>query len=148
MTDDLGRLAAAIRNRRTELGLSARAVADHAGVSRGTWVGVEIARTIPQRRHHAGIERALGWTPGSIAATLDGGEPTIAGDTGPATSADLDERLVAEVERISRMPIGMEHRLRLIRAVTDAWIEDQQRAGQARAAARPEPERGGQREAS
>jgi hypothetical protein len=134
MTDDLGRLGDAVRQRRTqELRISAREAAARAGISRNAWVGIEGARNRPQERNRAGIEDVLGWAPGSIAAILAGGEPTPADRSATAPDADLDERLVAEIERIQALPMSADHRLRMIRALVCTY-EDARRAREQAAA--------------
>lgn len=123
------RLASEIRSRRIDLGLSVQKAAQLAGgIARNTWSGIETGRNRTQERHHAGIERALGWAPGSIAAILDCGEPTVVGAAGQSAPEMLDADLAAEVERIGRLPLETASKLRIIRALIDAYVEDQDHA--------------------
>ncbi|TBL29073.1 XRE family transcriptional regulator [Verrucosispora sp. SN26_14.1] len=82
------RLAQKIKKRRLEdLGLSVSAAARAAGIDRATWTSAEKGDRDTQPHNWAGIERALNWRPGSIAAILEGGHPT------PATGEAADEEL-------------------------------------------------------
>ncbi|WP_328339457.1 helix-turn-helix domain-containing protein [Micromonospora sp. NBC_00421] len=90
--DELGqreRLANLIRTRRLERGLSASKAAQAAGIDRATWSNAETGARRTAEHNYAGIERALGWQPGSIDAILAGGEPT----TEPADPVILDEEI-------------------------------------------------------
>lgn len=64
------RLAWLVKQQRQSLGLSVRAAASKAGVDRATWTGMEDGSRGTQDRQFAGIERALEWPPGAIAAIL------------------------------------------------------------------------------
>jgi transcriptional regulator with XRE-family HTH domain len=67
-----------IKQRRMNLGLSLQGAAKKAGVARNTWTGAEAgARTVRSYRWSV-LERVLEWAPGSIAAILAGGAPTLA----------------------------------------------------------------------
>lgn len=73
------RLAAAVRARRTELGLTQVDVATAGGVSVDMIRNIEHRRRTPKRvnpRTANAIEDALQWAPGSIEETLAGGDPT------------------------------------------------------------------------
>ena len=65
-------------------------------MARGTWTALEDGTRRTAENKHAGIERALGWAPGSIRSILNGGQPTEGPSTGPATvtfppgSAEID----------------------------------------------------------
>src|SRR5262245_44782522 len=103
-------LARAVRDRRLELGLSLRAAGPAAGMKRVAWAELENGDHRLGQRFWAGLERALAWAPGSVAAILAGGEPTVATNaharvaigTGTANDAktSLATDLEAEVERI------------------------------------------------
>ncbi len=97
MTDpDWPRLAEVIRTRRLELGLSARSASDAAGINRATWAAAESTRHRLGERLWAPVERALAWGPGSVAAILDGGQPTLAKVETP-TETRVDVRAVADI---------------------------------------------------
>ena len=71
-------LAAAVRARRTELGLTQVDVATAGGVSVDTIRNIEHRRRTPKRvnpRTARALEDALEWVPGSIEDTLAGGDP-------------------------------------------------------------------------
>jgi hypothetical protein len=82
------RLAELVKNRRLELRTSVRAAATTAGIARDTWTGLEEATRRTAETNYAGIEHALQWAPGSVAAILDGGEPAIT-NTSPARPATV-----------------------------------------------------------
>lgn len=56
--------------------LAATASDDQRGVGRSTWINWENDRFVPEDFNFALIEGVLRWRPGSVAAVLDGGEPT------------------------------------------------------------------------
>jgi len=88
--DEVGQrdhLAKAIEMRRLALGLSASAAARTAGIDRATWSSAEKGERDTLPHNWAGIERALRWKAGSIAAILGGGEPS------PAEDDDVDEEI-------------------------------------------------------
>lgn len=70
------RLAQIVKARRVELGLSVRDIAKQAVIDRQTWTNLEAAARTLRTTNWSKVERVLGWGPGSIAAILDGGEPT------------------------------------------------------------------------
>ncbi|MCZ7376509.1 hypothetical protein [Micromonospora sp. WMMC250] len=98
------RLAKMIGVRRLELGVSAAAAARTAGIDRNTWSAAEKGEKNTQPHNFAGIERALRWRPGSIAAILTGGEPT------PADAEPVDEELEL-VRTDPRLPEDMKERI-------------------------------------
>jgi transcriptional regulator with XRE-family HTH domain len=69
-------LAKKVRARRVELGLSVRAAAQAADIDRNTWSYLEDGSRRTSEFKYAGIERALQWESGSVAAILEGREPT------------------------------------------------------------------------
>ncbi len=82
-TANRNRLAELVTLRRRELDLSVRAAADIAGIARNTWIGVEDGSRRTADNNYGGIERALKWQTGSIAAVLAGGIPTPLGTQTP-----------------------------------------------------------------
>lgn len=94
-------LAAAVRARRTELGLTQVDVAAAGHVSVDMIRNIEHRRRTPKRvnpRTARAIEDALEWEPGSIEATLAGGNPTPATSKShqPTTQATLEPRPAAD----------------------------------------------------
>ena len=74
-----------VKRQRVALGLSPAEAAARVGVSRQAWSGWERG-TVPTDKNWAAIERALEWAKESVAAVLDGGEPTpLARDHAPPT---------------------------------------------------------------
>ncbi|MFC3504854.1 helix-turn-helix domain-containing protein [Micromonospora krabiensis] len=95
--DDRGgqdQLATLVRARRIELGLSARAAAQTAGIDRNTWAYLENGTRRTAEFNYAGIERALQWAPGSIQRVLEGGEPAPLEPDTPQTPDDEELELV------------------------------------------------------
>ncbi|TVL89833.1 hypothetical protein [Streptomyces sp. SAJ15] len=71
---DLARLAAAVKSRRHELGITRLAAATAAGMAKGTWQRVEEGAPV-REMNYAKIEKVLRWASGSCIATRGGGEP-------------------------------------------------------------------------
>jgi transcriptional regulator with XRE-family HTH domain len=117
------RLARYIAGRRHELGLSAARAASDAGVARNTWSSAENGSREVRSENYAGIERALRWAPGSVAAILEGGYPT--GVAFPEVLSASAQGVEVEIDRISHLPIPAEVRLNLIRRVLDLYDEAQ-----------------------
>ena len=91
-TDDLPRLARAVKARRLALGLARLKAASEADISKDTWKRVEDG--LPVRElSYAAIDPVLGWAVGSCDAIRAGGEPTIA-----TRSAAAPEVVIADVE--------------------------------------------------
>ncbi|MGA4726256.1 helix-turn-helix domain-containing protein [Micromonospora taraxaci] len=104
--DGRARLAEFIKTRRLERGLSTSKAAQAAGIDRATWSTAESGARRTSEHNWAGIERALGWATGSIAAILNGGNPTPVQDqavdeeielvrTDPKLTEDVRERIIA-----------------------------------------------------
>lgn len=96
---DLGRLAALVHKRRTELRLGVEPAAKAGGISKDTWKRVEAGQRVWDRSF-AGIETALGWEPGTCKRILDGGDstPSTEPDNVTVTQIPKDElkRLVGD----------------------------------------------------
>lgn len=75
-SDDLRRVAAAVRTRRTELGLSLDEAARRAGIAPSTWTRIEASKPARGTKYRA-IERTLAWAIGSIDAILSGATPAV-----------------------------------------------------------------------
>lgn len=86
MDESRQRLGQAMRGRRLHIGLSVHEAARTAGVSRNTWSGAESAARQLTERNYAGIERALYWAHGSVAAVLAGRGPTELPDADRASA--------------------------------------------------------------
>lgn len=119
-TDHWARLAEAIRERRTALGLSVSAGAEAGGMNRETWTNAENAKRQLSEHRWAGMERALRWTPGSISTILEGGQPAEL--ERPADPANGN--LADEIERISDLRgITPGDRIRMIKALVKVYRE-------------------------
>lgn len=109
MTPKHERLADAIEDRRGELGLSLREVAQLAKITGETLRAVRKGANDPSALTKRGIERALQWAPGSVDSVLAGGRPRAArAPRSPMDEAeaimDENERLAAQlVERVMRL---------------------------------------------
>jgi hypothetical protein len=86
MGNDLGRLAALVRERRLHLGLGIEPAAKLAGMSKDTWKKVEAAQNV-RATSYTSIERALQWAPNSCMRILSGHEPVIAETSAAAGGA-------------------------------------------------------------
>lgn len=99
------RLARAAVERRAQLGITQLDVAQRGPMSLDRVQAIEGAKRSSYRPATlAALERALGWTYGSVAAILDGGEPTPADTPALAPNAaddDLDAQL-AEARALLR----------------------------------------------
>lgn len=101
--DELGgprlRLGGYIRQRRTELGLSVRKAAQAAGIDRDTWSTAESGSRAIHAHNVTAVERVLGWSPGSAARILSGGEPDILPTPAPRISGfeAMDDPLVRQI---------------------------------------------------
>lgn len=120
MTWDWPRLAAAIKDRRDELGLTQKGLADETGVTSTTIRNLEGGRTFsrlpPSVRP---MEMALGWAPGSVKAILEGGTPTlVTGEEPPPVATDDEGRFV-------RTPMGTYDLIQdLLRGIVGAVAPD------------------------
>lgn len=92
-------LAAAVRARRTELGLTQVDVATAGHVSVDMIRNIEHRRRTPKRvnpRTARAIEDALKWVPGSIEDTLTGGHPTPVTATSPPAKRSTRETAIGD----------------------------------------------------
>lgn len=101
MSQEWDRLARALFDRRTALGMSRQRVADLAGVSLGAVKRLErkgngYTRMPPTL---ASVVEVLGWTRDSPGNVLAGGEPTLAEGRTDSTPPDAEEDLAARYER-------------------------------------------------
>jgi hypothetical protein len=97
MGNDLGRLAALVRERRLHLGLGIEPAAKLAGMSKDTWKKVEAGQNV-RATSYTSIERALQWAPSSCMRILGGQEPVIA-ETSAATGGTIAIIPKEELER-------------------------------------------------
>lgn len=116
-------LSTTVRDRRLELGLSARTASARAGINRATWASLEANTNRLSRHLWSAVETTLQWQPGSIEAVLAGGDPTPV--TRPTTTPPQTNsaRLAAEIERVKRLPLPIEDRLTMLRALIDLYAE-------------------------
>jgi transcriptional regulator with XRE-family HTH domain len=91
------RLDAAIKDRRLELGLSWKEVARAADISEATLRAIRNGANEPSDLTARGIERALGWAPGSVERILSGGRPGVAhtASARPSPSASATDEFLA-----------------------------------------------------
>lgn len=73
------RLAELMDARRLELGMTWEEVASAAGIKPPTLRAIRNGTNRPSPLTARGLDKAMSWTPGSVEAILDGGEPTLAG---------------------------------------------------------------------
>lgn len=121
----LGRL---VKDRRVAQQLSASEAARRAGVSRMTWTRLERGAVDMYDHTHPKIEGALGWAPGSIAAVLSGGEPTVVSEHDESViNADGVEiaDILDQVERVRGLsPDGRAAILALLHGAQDRLERD------------------------
>lgn len=102
-----------VRTERDLKDLSIRKAASLAGIDRGTWTGVEEARTTPQSHKVAQMERVLGWAHGSFDRILTGDEPTPIPEPEPEP-VDPAVELLREAHRIYTERYGLDNADRLV----------------------------------
>ncbi|WP_405941593.1 helix-turn-helix domain-containing protein [Streptomyces sp. NBC_00207] len=126
---DHDRLATQVRARRAELGLSRAALAERAGVSKGTCHRLEEGQPI-RDINYAKIDAALGWAPGSCASIRDGGAPTPAlGAEGLSlVKVPIDEEGIGDAFMIIAVK-GSDLPASKIRAMRDDLIEELKQRG-------------------
>ncbi len=93
------RLGNHVRERRLVLGLSTQKAADQASVSRQTWINIENGARRTNAANHAALERTLRWRPGSVAAVLNGDDPTPLAYTSPETGRTIAD-LIREINEL------------------------------------------------
>lgn len=128
MDRDWSRLAAAVKRRRKELGMTQIGLATAAGVSESTIQLLEsgtprgrMPRSLPA------VERELGWAPGSATALLMGGVATPLPDA--PQESDADEAPQEPAPRLADgMPVRVRHELSRGRVV-DTEVADVSRTG-------------------
>jgi DNA-binding XRE family transcriptional regulator len=122
------RLARLIQTRRRELRLSERQAAADAGVARNTWASAEEGVKQLAEKSIAGIEAALRWAPGSIDRILAGGNPAPLPDQAPASAAPAlphDFDLNAEIDKVMRLDLPAQNKLKLARQITELYEQAQ-----------------------
>lgn len=99
--DPRQRLGQLMADRRRELRLTIVAAAAKAGFDRMTWSNAEKGLRLLAESNWAGVEQALDWAAGSVAAVFSGGDPklkpaaqTITPDGIPSTSSVGEPRIV------------------------------------------------------
>ncbi|MFB6805439.1 helix-turn-helix domain-containing protein [Streptomyces sp. NPDC056387] len=130
-TDDRDheRLATQVRARRVELGFSQAAMAERAGISKGTCRRIEEGQPI-RDTNYVKVDGALGWAPGSCAAIRDGGDPTPASGEAPAVEPfrlireeDIGDAVMIMAVKNSELSAAE------IRAMRDGVIEELKQRG-------------------
>lgn len=88
-----------IKRRRLELILNQSEAPRRAGVTRPVWLAWEKGESTPRDSNWAKIERTLEWAPGSVAAILQGGEPSplATAEAGAPGSLPPDDEFVRYV---------------------------------------------------
>ncbi|MEW1803232.1 helix-turn-helix domain-containing protein [Streptomyces virginiae] len=126
---DHDQLAARVRARRLELGLSRAALSERAGISKGTCHRVEEGQPI-RDTSYAKIDAALDWAPGSCAAIRDGGDPTPSLEQAPAVESvrlireeDIGDAVMIMAVKNSDLSAAE------IRAMRDGVIEELKQRG-------------------
>lgn len=117
----LQRLGELISLRRGEIGASQSELASSAGLSRDRWVVFEAGRARnPRPQTLGGIERALGWMPGSIRTFLNGGdEPHVTQGVMDLSIPGDHGQLLADLRRELVEDEGRQLRRQLLRLLAD-----------------------------
>lgn len=102
------RLAQAVRDRRTWLGLSVREAAKQAEISRGTWQALEDGSRVTRDHNYGGIQRALDWPPGEIDRILKDDADGQRGPTDAEIATWTFEQIGAYATRIAKGPEGLQ----------------------------------------
>lgn len=77
MSQNFKRLGDAVSSTRNAKGWTVRDLAREAGLSQATIHGLERGQDEPTQQAQDRVSQAFGWAPGSIAAIIQGGSPTI-----------------------------------------------------------------------
>ena len=133
--EDWKRVAATVRHRRAELGLSQEeaASASEGMISSANWRVIEGAgRTKYRPSSLIGVARALGWSDDSVERILAGGPPLInaptSGDFGALYDAMNPEQ--AAIRRLQQTVADQEERIQVLEAILDVALSivlDEQR---------------------
>lgn len=91
-------LSQQMKRRRVELGISKRQAIAKAEISSNTWLKIENKSEPISDGSWSGIEHAMQWEAGSVAAVLDGGEAIPMPP--PASTAEQIDELFRRVERL------------------------------------------------
>ena len=121
--DPRQRLGRLVQERRRQLGLSIRAAAERGGVVRNTWASIEEGVRKTADSNWAGVQRALGWVPGSVASILNGGDPEVASADAHAGYGADDPAIV----KVMRSDLSDDKKRKLIRLLIEER-EDFERA--------------------
>jgi transcriptional regulator with XRE-family HTH domain len=123
---DWTRLAQAVKSRRFELGLSARAAAARANINRSTWATIEDGERKLSKHLWVSVERALDWAAGSIDSILAGGDPVevlvaaLADDPNRPPLFDLRD----EYRRVTELPVSCDTKLALVGEIIELFLEN------------------------
>lgn len=93
------------RRRREGLDLTVHEAAVQAPMSPTAWTNVEQGRSV-SKATRAGVERVLGWEPGSLRAILLGGEPTLISQQPAVTESTARQQLRKMIEMAEQLPDG------------------------------------------
>ena len=108
---DWDRVAALVREERLAQRLTKRQAAALCGIGRSAGIYVEGGRGRHRALTLGGVERGLGWPPGTLRRVAEGGEAPATGRHA-APASDADSALVAELAEALRVLARVERRLR------------------------------------
>jgi DNA-binding transcriptional MerR regulator len=104
------RLARYLETRADEIDLDWVAVAREAGITVETLRAVRRGNNRPSRATRKGLDRALRWEPGSVAAILEYGEPTPVHPTGSQQLEDVRRMLASQMEDLDAIEAELHRR--------------------------------------
>lgn len=119
--DDWLRVAEAVSARRAELDISQEELASSADRGLDTVWRLEKGAFTSRRTTLRGVARALGWTPGSLEAILNGGDPELAPAvaTPPPREAlerELGDELIEAADTLGALSVALRNRGLAMRA--------------------------------
>lgn len=114
------RLGRAVKSRREQRRLSIDNAADAAPMSPVTWSKVERGERV-RGLTYAGIEKVLGWLPGSVETVLDGGEPAAVQSEQAPGRLPAGFNLREEFRRIRGLTVSCETKLALIGEIIELY---------------------------
>lgn len=141
MSRELSPLGQLLETARATLGISGREAARRANITETRWrqvvrgtqtrAGGQQVTANPKPITVVAMALAVNADPTEAlqAAGLDATPSVVSrlvAQTQTSVGADLDEDLVAEIERIKGLRMSTEHKLRMIRALIDTYVEDQE----------------------
>lgn len=116
-------LGRAVKRGREARRLSIDNAADAAPMSPVTWSKVERGERV-RGLTYAGIEKVLGWAPGSVDRIFDGGEPIVLQNVPTPGRLPADFNLRNEYRHIRDLTVSCETKLGLLGEIIEMYEQD------------------------